>query len=73
MNMLNIKIANMSSHLQSLTTSEFYPQVQEDVEKRDKNLIIKVCRKAKIPRIDITAIVSLLLSISNAVKWPDIY
>ena len=71
MNMLNIKIANMSSHLQNLSVSEFYPQIQEAIEKKDKNLLIKVCRKAKIPQIDINPIVSLLLSISNAVKWPS--
>lgn len=73
MNMLNIKIANISSHLQNLNTPEFFPQVQEAVDKKDKNLLIKICRKAKIPQIDINSIVSLLLSISNAVKWPDIY
>lgn len=73
MNLLNIKIARVSSHLQSLNTPEFYPQVQEAVEKEDKNLLIKVCRKAKIPQIDINAIVSLLFSISNAVKWPDAF
>jgi len=71
MNMLNIKMSNMSSHLQSLAASEFYPQIQEAVAKKDKNLLIKVCRKAKIPQIDINPIVSLLLSISNAVKWPS--
>lgn len=73
MNMLNIKIANISAHLQNLNTPEFFPQVQEAIDKKDKNLLIKICRKAKIPQIDINSIVSLLLSISNAVKWPDIY
>lgn len=73
MNMLNIKISDMSSHLQSLSTTEFYPQIQEAVEKKDKNLLIKVCRKAKIPQIDINPIVSLLLSISNLVKWPEAF
>ena len=61
----------MSSHLQTLATSKYYPQIQEAVEKNDKNLLIKVCRKAKIPQIDINPIVSLLLSINNAVKWPE--
>jgi hypothetical protein len=73
MKMLNTKIADMSSHLQSLATSEFYPQVEEAVERKDKNLLIKVCRKAKIPQIDINPVVSLLLSISNAVKWPELF
>lgn len=73
MKMLNKKIANMSSHLQSLATPEFYPQVQEAVEKKDKNLLIKVCNKAKIPKIDINPVVTLLLSISNAVKWPELF
>ena len=69
--MLNIKISNMSSHLQTLSAPKYYPQIQEAVEKNDKNLLIKVCRKAKIPQIDINPIVSLLLSINNAVKWPE--
>ena len=73
MQILNKKISNMSSHLQCLATDEFYPKVQEAVKKKDKNLLIKVCRKAKIPQIDITPIVSLLLSISNAVKWPEVF
>ena len=73
MNMLNIKISDMSSHLQSLATTEFYPQIQEAVEKKDKNLLIKVCRKAKIPQIEINPIVSLLLSISNLAKWPEAF
>ena len=61
----------MSSHLQTLSAPKYYPQIQEAVEKNDKNLLIKVCRKAKIPQIDINPIVSLLLSINNAVKWPE--
>ena len=70
MNMLNVKMSNMSAHLQTLATSKYYPQIQDAVEKKDKNLLIKVCRKAKIPQIDINSIVSLLLSMNNAVKWP---
>jgi len=73
MKILNTRISNMSSHLESLATSEFYPKVQEAVEKKDKNLLIKVCRKAKIPQIDINPVVSMLLSISNAVKWPEAF
>ena len=73
MQILNKKISNMSSHLQSLATNEFYPEVQEAVEKKDKNLLIKICQKAKIPQIDINPIVSLLLSISNLVKWPETF
>lgn len=73
MNMLNIKIAKMSSHLQSLASPELYPQVQEAIEKKDKNLLIKICRKAKIPQIDINPVISLLLSISYAVKWPELF
>ena len=61
----------MSSHLQTLATSKYYHQIQDAVEKNDKNLIIKVCRKAKIPKVDINPIVALLLSINNAVKWPE--
>lgn len=69
--MLNIKMSNMSSHLQCLASTEFYPQVQKAVEKKDKNLLIRVCKKANIPQIDINPVVSMLLSISNAVKWPE--
>jgi hypothetical protein len=67
---LNVRIADISCHLQSLTAPEVFPQVQNAVEKKDKNALVKVCKKAKIPAIYIGNIVSVLLSVSPDQKWP---
>lgn len=70
MKTLNERIADVSSYLQSLMAPNVFPKVQDAVEKKDKNLLIKVCRKAKIPEIYLGTIVSVLLTISPAEKWP---
>jgi hypothetical protein len=70
MKTLNERIADVSFHLQSLTTPEFFSQVQDAVDRRDKNSLIKVCKKAKIPRIYLSTVVSVLLSVGPEQKWP---
>jgi hypothetical protein len=67
---LNIKIADMSHHLQSLTAPEFYPQVQDAVEREDKKRLIELCKKAKIPAVYIGTVMSVLLSVGPQQKWP---
>ena len=48
-----------------------FPEVQNAVEKKDKNLLAEVCRKIKIPEIYRGTIVSVLLSVSpQQFKWP---
>jgi hypothetical protein len=49
---------------------DIFPKVQDAVEKKDKNSLIKVCRKAKIPEIYLGTVVSVLLTISPQQKWP---
>ena len=73
MKTLNERIADLSFHLQSLNAPEFYPQVQDAVERKDKNSIIKVCKKAKIPTVYLGTIVSMLLSVEPQQKWPATY
>jgi len=73
MKTLNGRIADVSFHLQSLTAPDIFPKVQDAVEKKDKNLLMKVCRKAKIPESYLTLVVSVLLSIEPKQKWPGIY
>jgi hypothetical protein len=70
MKTLNERISDVSFHLQSLTASEFYSKVQDAVERKDKNSLIKVCKKAKIPGSYIDIIVSVLLSVHPDQKWP---
>jgi hypothetical protein len=70
MKTLNVRIADVSFHLQSLTAPEFFPQVQDAVERKDKNLLIQVCKKAKIPAIYLGTVVSVLLSVGPEQKWP---
>ena len=70
MKTLKERIADMSSYLQSLMSPDIFPKVQDAVEKKDKNSLIKVCRKAKIPEIYLGTVVSVLLTISPQQKWP---
>jgi hypothetical protein len=70
MKTLNERIADVSSHLQSLTAPEFSTQVQDAVNRKDKKSLIQVCKKAKIPAVYLGTIVSMLLSVGPEQKWP---
>lgn len=70
MKTLNERISDVSFHLQSLAAPEFSSKVQEAVERKDKNSLVKVCKKAKIPGSYIDIVVSVLLSVGPEQKWP---
>jgi hypothetical protein len=70
MKALNERIVDVSYHLQSLAAPEFSTQIQNAVQRKDKNLLIKLCKKAKIPAVYIGTIVSVVLSVSPDQKWP---
>jgi hypothetical protein len=70
MKRLNERITDVAVHLQSLSAPEFYPDVKDAADKKDKNALIKVCRKAKIPKIYVGTVVSVILSVSPEQKWP---
>ena len=70
MKTLNERISDVSVHLQSLAAPEFYPKVQDAVERKDKNSLIKLCKKAKVPETYIDIVVSVLLSVIPEQKWP---
>jgi len=70
MKTLKERLADLSMYLQSLTVSGIFPKVQDAVEKKDKDLLVKVCRKAEIPEVYLGTVVSLLLSVSPQQKWP---
>jgi hypothetical protein len=70
MKTLKERIADVSSYLQSLTAPSLFPKVQDAVERKDKKLLMKVCRKAKIPEIYLGNVVSVLLSVNPEQKWP---
>jgi hypothetical protein len=72
MKTLNERIADVAFHLQSLTASKFSSQVQDAVERKDKNSLIAVCKKAKIPTAYIGTVVSVLLSVGPEQKWPPL-
>jgi hypothetical protein len=72
MKTLKERIADVSFYLQSLMAPNIFPKVQDAVERKDKNLIMKVCRKAKIPEIYLDNVVSVLLSVGPEQKWPAI-
>jgi len=66
------RIADVSFYLQSLMTPDVFPKVQDAVERKDKNLLMKVCRKAKIPEIYLSILVPVLLNIGPEQKYPAI-
>lgn len=71
MKALNERIADVSFHLQTLATPEFCSQIKGAVEKKDRNLLMKVCRKANVPAIYLGTVVSVLLSVGPNQKWPE--
>jgi len=73
MKTLKDRVSDVSMYLQSLTAPTIFPKVQEAVEKKDRDLVVKVCRKAKVPEIYLGTVVSLLLSVSPQQKWPPIF
>jgi len=73
MKTLKERIADISLYLQSLMGPDVFSEVQDAVERKDKNLLIKVCRKAKIPEIYLGPVVSVLLTVGPVIKWPASY
>ena len=73
MKTLKERIAGVASYLQSLMAPDIFPEVQDAVERKDKNLLMKVCRKAKIPEIYLGTVMSVLLATRSPGKWPWIY
>ena len=71
MKTLDKRIADVSFHLQTLAAPEFSSQVQEAVEKKDRNLLLAVCKKAKVPAIYLSTIVSVIFSVGPNQKWPE--
>jgi hypothetical protein len=67
------RISDISFHLQSLATPEFSSRVQDAIERKNKNTLVKLCRQAKIPRSYTDIVVSVLLAVSPQQKWPSIY
>jgi hypothetical protein len=70
MKTLKERIADVSLYLQSLSAPKVFPKVQDAVERKDKNLLMKVCRNAEVPEIYLGTVVSVLLSVSPRQKWP---
>ena len=73
MKSLKERIGDVSSYLQSLMAPDVFPKVQDAVEKKDKNLLMKVCRKAKIPEMYLGVVASVLLSVGPNQKWPPMF
>jgi hypothetical protein len=69
MKTLNEQILDISVHLQSLAAPEFSSEIKQAVERNDRTSLIKVCKRAKIPRTYIGTVVSTILSVQPQ-KWP---
>jgi hypothetical protein len=53
-----------------LTAPKFSSQVQDAVQRKDKDSLIGLCKKAKIPSAYLGTVVSVVLSVSPEQKWP---
>jgi len=68
---LKERITEMSLYLQRLLEPSIYPSVQKAVQTRDKDKLMEICRKVKIPTIYISTVMFLLFSVSpEQAKWP---
>ena len=67
---LKERIADISQYLQRLMDPAVFPEVQKAVEKKDKDMLVEVCKKTQIPEIYRGVIPSILLSIGPEQKWP---
>jgi hypothetical protein len=66
------RIADVSLHLQSLAAPKYSSGVQDAVERKDKDSLIKLCKKAKVPGSYTDIVVSVLLSVGPQQKWPEL-
>lgn len=69
MKKLNEKMAELSKYFQTLSTPKFCCEVEAAAESKDRSALIKVCEKAKIPRLYVGTIVSAILSVDPQ-KYP---
>jgi hypothetical protein len=67
---LKDRIADISTYLNRLTKKEVYSEVQTAVVQQDKEALVGICRKVKVPDIYVGSVISLLLSIAPQQKWP---
>lgn len=71
---LKERIADVSQYLQRLMDPAVFPEVQKAVEKKDKDMLVEVCKKTQIPEAYRGVIPSILLSVSpRQPKWPTIW
>jgi hypothetical protein len=66
------RLSDVASCLESLTAPVYLPKVQDAVEKKDRVQLVKICKKAKIPEIYLTPVVTVLMSVGPNTKWPTI-
>jgi len=70
---LRDRIADISAYLSCLTKPEVCHDVQNAIDRKDRNKLIEICRKIAIPDIYIASIVSILLTIGPTQKWPGYF
>ena len=64
------RMGEVSMYLQHLMEPTVFSDVKNAVEKKDKDSLIEVCRKVRVPEIYMAAIVSVLLSMNGRQpKW----
>ena len=62
-------MSEVAFHLQTLSSSVVYQDVEKAVREGDKDSLIETCRRVNVPESYISTLVSLLFSVRQ-VKWP---
>jgi hypothetical protein len=72
MNNLSINIVEVSGFLQSLTMPEYSSKVETAVEKNDKEALLVIFNRAKIPNKYFSTIMTALFSMASPQqKYPE--
>ena len=67
---LKERISDISQYLQRLMDPTVLQHVEDAVERKDRNLLVELCRRVRIPEIYIGTLVSVLLTVGPRQKWP---
>lgn len=70
MESLKTRASKVSFYLQRLMEPKIFPGVQVAVAKKDKENLMEICKKAKIPSSYIVLLISILLATGVWPAWP---
>lgn len=65
------KVSDIATYIHRLSGPTFRADIEKAIAKRDETSFIKVCRRAKVPKMYIVSLaLALLLESSYPLGWP---